>query len=63
MRCIGELPERRRLPVQLALQGFTADEVARLTGSSVTAAQQLCYRGIEELKARLRELGADAIED
>ena len=63
LRCIGELPERRRLPVQLALQGFTADEVARMTGASVTAAQQLCYRGIEELKARLRELGADDIED
>jgi len=63
MRSIDELPVRRRLPVQLALQGFTADEVARMTGSSVAAAQQLCYRGIEELKARLRELGADEIED
>lgn len=63
LRCIGELPERRQRPVQLALQGFTADEVARLTGVSVTAAQQLCYRGIEELKMRLRALGADEIED
>lgn len=63
MRCIAELPERRRIPVQLALQGFTAEEVARMTGASVTAAQQLCYRGIEELKTRLRALGADEIED
>lgn len=63
MRSINELPERRRLPVQLALQGFTAEEVARLTGVSVAGAQQLCYRGIEELKTRLRELGADQIDD
>lgn len=63
MQCIEELPERRRLPVQLALQGFTAEEVAGLTGASVAAAQQLCYRGIEDLKARMRQLGADVIED
>ena len=35
----------------------------RATWETIAAAQQLCYRGIEELKARLRELGADQIED
>lgn len=62
LRCIAELPLRRRMPVQLALQGFKADEIARLTGCSVAAAQQLSYRGIEDLKIRLKELGADVID-
>lgn len=62
LRCIAELPERRRLPVQLALQGFKADEIAKMTGCSVAAAQQLSYRGIEDLKIRLKELGADEID-
>ena len=63
LRCIAELPERRQLPVQLALQGFSADEIAKLTGCTVAAAQQLSYRGIEDLKIRLKELGADAIDE
>ncbi len=62
LRCIAELPERRRMPVQLALQGFKAEEIAALTGCSVAAAQQLSYRGIEDLKIRLKELGADEID-
>ena len=63
LRCIAELPERRRMPVQLALQGFKADEIASMTGCSVAAAQQLSYRGIEDLKIRLKELGADEIDE
>lgn len=62
LRCIAELPERRRMPVQLALQGFKADEIAAMTGCTVAAAQQLSYRGIEDLKIRLKELGADEID-
>ncbi len=62
LRCIAELPERRRLPVQLALQGFKAEEIATMTGCTVAAAQQLSYRGIEDLKVRLKELGADEID-
>lgn len=62
LRCIAELPERRRMPVQLALQGFTADEIAKLTGCTVAASQQLSYRGIEDLKVRLKELGGDEID-
>jgi RNA polymerase sigma factor (sigma-70 family) len=62
LRCIAELPERRRLPVQLALQGFKAEEIASMTGCTVAAAQQLSYRGIEDLKIRLKELGADEID-
>lgn len=60
---IDALPERRRLPVKLAIQGFTADEIARLLGISVASAQQLSYRGIEELKERLRARGGERIDD
>lgn len=60
---IDSLPERRRWPVKLAIQGFTADEIARLLGVSVASAQQLSYRGIEELKEKLRARGGEQIDD
>ncbi len=56
-RAIGELPQRRQLPLRLHLQGFSLVEIARLTASSDEAVRKLVSRGLEELKARLRELG------
>lgn len=56
-RCVAELPERRRKPVQLALQGFSPEEIGDLLGLTGTAARNLMYRGLDELKSRLRELG------
>jgi len=60
---IEGLPERRRMPVRLAIQGFTADEIARLLGITIASAQQLSYRGIEELKEKLRARGGESIND
>jgi len=63
-RCLAEIPERRRLAVTLQLQGFALQEIADLAGiASVEAARKLVSRGMEELKARLRELGLDDFED
>lgn len=63
-RCMAEIPERRRLPIALHLQGFTLQEIADLAGiASADAARKLVSRGLEELKIRLRELGHGDFED
>lgn len=56
---IAALPERRRRPLQLYLQGFTVPEVAELCGLTFDAGRKLVYRGLDEVKARLREQGWD----
>jgi len=57
-RCLAEIPERRRLPITLHLQGFALQEIADLAGiPSAEAARKLVSRGLEELKVRLREMG------
>ena len=63
-RCLAELPERRRLPIALHLQGFSMQEIADLAGiPSAEAARKLVSRGLEELKTRLRELGHGDFDD
>jgi RNA polymerase sigma-70 factor (ECF subfamily) len=63
-RCMAEIPERRRLPIALHLQGFSLQEIADLAGvSSVEAARKLVSRGLDELKTRLRDLGYGDFED
>lgn len=58
-QAIDALPPRRQLPMRLHLQGFSLVEIARLTASSDEAVRKLVSRGLEELKARLRESGLD----
>jgi RNA polymerase sigma-70 factor (ECF subfamily) len=60
---IAALPERRRRPLQLYLQGFTVPEVGELCGMSFDAARKLVYRGLDELKARLRAEGWEKDDD
>lgn len=63
-RCMAEIPERRRLPIALHLQGFSLQEIADMAGiPSAEAARKLVSRGLEELKSRLRELGYGNFED
>ena len=63
-RCLGEIPERRRLPIALHLQGFSLQEIADLAGiASVEAARKLVSRGLDELKQRLRDLGYGDFDD
>ena len=59
MQCIGELPERRRLPVQLHLQGFALDEIAGMAGTTVEGARKLVTRGMDEIRERLSALGVE----
>ncbi|MBZ0223523.1 MAG: sigma-70 family RNA polymerase sigma factor [Dokdonella sp.] len=63
-RCLDGIPERRRLPIALHLQGFSLQEIAELADiPSAEAARKLVSRGLEELKQRLRDLGLGEFED
>ena len=61
--CLDALPERRRLPISLHLQGFALQEIADLIGTSAEAARKLVSRGLDELKTRLRDMGAGDYDD
>lgn len=54
---VAALPERRQRPLQLYLQGFSVPEVAELCGMTFDAGRKLVYRGLDEVKARLRAEG------
>lgn len=56
-RCIEQIPPRRRRPLQLYLQGFGLQETADMSGLTLDAARKLIYRGLDEVKARMREAG------
>lgn len=60
---IGAIPERRRRPLQLYLQGHTVPEVAQLCQLTFDAARKLVYRGLAETKQRLRDAGEDSFDE
>ncbi|MGQ0801377.1 MAG: RNA polymerase sigma factor [Pseudomarimonas sp.] len=62
-QAIALIPERRRRPLQLYLQGFTIPEVAELSALTFDAARKLVYRGLAETKQRLRDAGEDGFDD
>ena len=61
--CMQALPARRRLPLQLYLQGYALQEIADLTDLTLDAARKLVYRGLDEIKQRLAALGLDDLDD
>jgi RNA polymerase sigma factor (sigma-70 family) len=61
--CLAALPVRRRLPLQLYLQGYALAEIAELTDLTFDAARKLVYRGLDEIKQRLRARGLDDFDD
>jgi RNA polymerase sigma factor (sigma-70 family) len=60
---LAALPVRRRQPLQLYLQGFTLPELAPLCDLTADAARKLVYRGLDELKQRLREMGMESFDE
>lgn len=56
-RCVGALPEGRRAPVALYLEGHTVAEVAKLLGISAKSAENAVYRGLDGLRACLGQEG------
>lgn len=53
------LPERRRVPVQLHLQGFGFVEIGDLLRVSAESARKLVTRGMDELRERLEAAGVN----
>jgi len=53
-RVLAGLPANRRRAVGLYLQGFTTEEIARMMGWSEAKARNLTYRGLGELREKLR---------
>src|SRR5262245_41205946 len=56
---LARLPERRRAAVELYLEGMTAQEIADLMEWSEPKARNLIYRGLNDLRKRLRDEGID----
>jgi RNA polymerase sigma factor (sigma-70 family) len=56
---IASLPEGRRLAVGLHLKGMTTDEIADLMEWSEPKARNLVYRGLKELRGKLRAAGIE----
>lgn len=50
-QALAILPENRRLAVQLHLDGYTRDDIGRLTGWSEAKVRNLLYRGLDDLRA------------
>lgn len=58
----ARLPEDRALVVRMHLTGYGREEIARLLGWSEPRTRHLIYRGLEQLRARLRARGVGGIE-
>ena len=54
-QCLERLEERRRMAVTLHLSGLRIPEVARAAGWTEKTAENLIYRGLDDLRALLRE--------
>ncbi|MFI5118788.1 MAG: RNA polymerase sigma factor [Thermoanaerobaculia bacterium] len=54
---LGRIPESRRKPVRLHLQGFTSEEIGQLLDYTETKARNLVYRGLGDLRRELRAEG------
>jgi RNA polymerase sigma factor (sigma-70 family) len=56
---MSALPEKRRRPVELHLQGFTLPEIAELLNWSEPKVRNLVYRGLDDLRSELRRKGIE----
>ena len=56
---LAQLPDNRRRAVVLHLQGFTSQEIGRLARWSEPKARNLTYRGLKDLRVRLRAAGIE----
>ena len=55
--CLEQLPESRRLPVVLHLQGFAPTEVSRVLNAPGKRVENLIYRGLIALRRCMAEKG------
>jgi RNA polymerase sigma factor (sigma-70 family) len=58
-QALGRIADNRRRAVKLHLQGLSFQEVARLLDWTDGKARNLIYRGLDDLRRELRELGIE----
>jgi RNA polymerase sigma-70 factor (ECF subfamily) len=56
-RAIDDIPASRRAVVRMHLAGHPREEIAQLMGWSEAKTRNLLYRGMDDLRQRLSELG------
>lgn len=56
---VESLPANRSQAVKLHLQGFTSLEIGEICGWSEPKARNLTYRGLDELRGKIRQAGLD----
>ena len=54
---MDELPEEQRAVLELTLAGFKGEEIARMLGKTHASVKMLRWRGMENIKTRVAELG------
>lgn len=54
---VDKLPASRRPVVRMYLNGYERQEIAELMGWTEAKTRNLLYRGLDELRERLREMG------
>ena len=60
---VGSLPDRRRTVLQLWLSDMRLEEIADFLGWKLNQVRHLLYRGIEDLKEKVRERAGFASQD
>src|SRR5215472_6233896 len=56
-RAIEAITPSRRPPVRMYLAGYSGEEIARVMGWSEAKARNLLYRGLADLRERLKDMG------
>lgn len=57
LSAVDKLPPSRRPVVRMYLNGYEREEIAELMGWTEAKTRNLLYRGLDELRERLREMG------
>ncbi len=58
-RAIDQIPESRRPAVRMYLAGYSRDDIADLMGWTEAKTRNLLYRGLDDLRGRLAEMGIE----
>lgn len=62
-RVVDQLPADRRAAVRLHLHGYRREEIARMLRWSGTRTRNLLYRGLEDTRRKLTQLGLGPVRE
>ena len=58
-RAVDTIPESRRPAVRMYLAGYSREDIAELMGWTEAKTRNLVYRGLDDLRNRLTDMGID----